>query len=316
MKLLTLLSFLIFLNPLAMSSAQQDEHYVVPLTEHGHPDFQGGWETASFTMMERPPGLSLSVTAEVAEVIANATWEVFPDVHDPDFTLQGNYNLALVRGVYHTSVVIKPDDGLIPYTQIGLQLVASNVHRKSELFDHPEQRNRFERCLEGFGLPPMVMSPISYPQQIVQNRDHVMIYSEDPGGVRIIHLNKDARKNAPASMKGQSTGHWEGATLVVTTTSFRSDDPARAGIGRAVLIGGKSTVHERFTRVSATELFYEFTVEDDEFYTQPWSGEFSFYTLGGNVYEFSCHEGNYSLPSILRGGQAEQARLNAENSSD
>ena len=316
MKLLMLLACLIMLNPLAISSAQSIKPYVVPLTEHGHPNFQGGWETASFTMMERPPGLPLSVSPEQAKGIADATWGVFPDVLDPDFSLQGNYNLALVRGKYHTSVVITPEDGTIPYTQAGLQLVASTRLRNSEMFDHPEQRPKYERCLEGFGMPPMRMFPIAYPHQIVQNRDHVMIYSEDPGGARIIHLANNARLDIPASFKGQSIGHWDGATLVVKTASFRHDYPDRFGIGRALLIGAETTVHERFTRVSDTELFYEFTVEDDAFYTQPWSGEFSFYTLEGNVYEFSCHEGNYSLPGILRGGQAVQARLKAENPSD
>ena len=32
----------------------------------------------------------------------------------------------------------------------------------------------------------------------------------------------------------------------------------------------------------------------------------------GPTYEYACHENNYSLPNILRGGQAEAARLAAE----
>ena len=62
------------------------------------------------------------------------------------------------------------------------------------------------------------------------------------------------------------------------------------------------------------ELLYQFTVEDPTFYTEPWSGEFSFYWFDGNTYEFSCHEGNYALPGKLRGGQMEVARLAAEKS--
>jgi len=51
--------------------------------------------------------------------------------------------------------------------------------------------------------------------------------------------------------------------------------PTRNVVGRSLLLGPRTKITERFTRVSATELFYQFTIEDDELYTQPWSGEFS-----------------------------------------
>ncbi len=55
-------------------------------------------------------------------------------------------------------------------------------------------------------------------------------------------------------------------------------------------------------------MFYQFTIDDGELYTHPWVGEFSFRWHDGPIYEFACHEGNYSLPNTLRGGQAEAAR--------
>jgi hypothetical protein len=60
-------------------------------------------------------------------------------------------------------------------------------------------------------------------------------------------------------------------------------------------------------------LFYQFTVDDDDIYTRPWTGEFSFRRHDGPIYEFACHEANYSLPNILRGGQAEAARAVEQN---
>jgi hypothetical protein len=75
-----------------------------------------------------------------------------------------------------------------------------------------------------------------------------------------------------------------------------------------LLLGPNSRITERLTRVSDTELFYRYTVEDANLYTQPWSGEFSLTRHDGPTYEYGCHEGNYSLPNILRGGQAEAAR--------
>lgn len=70
---------------------------------------------------------------------------------------------------------------------------------------------------------------------------------------------------------------------------------------------GKIT--ERFTRWSDNEIFYEYTVDDPAIYTQPWSGEMSFYKETA-LFEYACHEGNYSLPGIL--GGARRAEMDAE----
>jgi hypothetical protein len=56
------------------------------------------------------------------------------------------------------------------------------------------------------------------------------------------------------------------------------------------------------------ELLYQFTVIDPKVYTEPWLGEFSIYPLDGALYEHACHEGNYSLPNILRGARIAEER--------
>jgi hypothetical protein len=66
------------------------------------------------------------------------------------------------------------------------------------------------------------------------------------------------------------------------------------------VLSRNTLITERFTRASATELFYRFTVEDDELYTQPWAGEFSMTRFEGPIYEYACHEANYSLTNVLR----------------
>ena len=50
-----------------------------------------------------------------------------------------------------------------------------------------------------------------------------------------------------------------------------------------------------------------FTVEDDELYTRSWTGEFSMTRHDGPVYEYACHEGNYSLANALRSRSPEEA---------
>jgi hypothetical protein len=156
---------------------------------------------------------------------------------------------------------------------------------------------------------PIRTVPVFLPQQIVQTRNHVVISSEGPAGLRIIPLSDDELPAVVRSISGYSSGHWEGDTLVVRTRHLRADDPSRTTVGRPLLITRGTTITERFTRVSDTELFYQFTVEDPELYTQPWNGEFSLSRFDGKLYEYACHEGNYSLPNILSGGQAEAARL-------
>jgi hypothetical protein len=132
--------------------------------------------------------------------------------------------------------------------------------------------------------------------------------SEDAIGLRVIHLRPQAPPDAIRSVEGYSAGRSEGDTLVVETTHRRAGHPAREVIGRPLVISPNTKITERFTRVSDRELFYRFTIEDAALYTQPWSGEFSMTRFDGRVFEYACHEGNYSLPNSLRGGQAEAAK--------
>ena len=59
---------------------------------------------------------------------------------------------------------------------------------------------------------------------------------------------------------------------------------------------------ERFSRQSADELLYEFTVHDPD-YTAPYSGEFIWPQTDEQNYEYACHEGNYAMGGILRGAR-------------
>ena len=62
-------------------------------------------------------------------------------------------------------------------------------------------------------------------------------------------------------------------------------------------------VTERFSRTGENEMLYEFTVEDDEAYTQAWTAQIPMRTAEGALYEYACHEGNYALPGILAGAR-------------
>jgi len=284
--------------------AQQPSRYTVPRTEHGHPDFQGAWAIAFLTPIERPSGVeSLVVDAEQAKTVAAAIRANSPKVVDPDVQLDNLQELARVKGQFRTSVIVDPPDGKMPLTRAGVDLAAAVDRAFLEDFDHPEQRPLTERCLEPVGFAPIRPLHVRIPLQIVQTRDYVVFMFEDSVGLRLIHLAGQPLPERVRTAEGYSTGRWDGATLVVETTHLRASYPARDVIGRPLVLSPRTKVTERFTRVSETELFYRYTVEDPELYTRPWSGEFSMAKYDGPLFEYACHEGNYSLPNILRGGQ-------------
>ena len=110
----------------------------------------------------------------------------------------------------------------------------------------------------------------------------------------------------PRSWLGDSVGHWEGDTLVVDTTNF-TDSP---GLGGA---SGELHVIERFTRTDRDVLLYRFTVDDPTVWTEPWSGEYVWPATDERVYEYACHEANYSLGGILRGARLLENDVLAES---
>ncbi len=166
-------------------------------------------------------------------------------------------------------------------------------------YDDIEQRPYAERCLMGFGStqgPPMLPVLYNNHKRIVQTEDHVMILVEMNHDARVIRL--DGEHDDPAMRKwlGDSVGRWEGDTLVVSTRNFRD----RPGLGSA---SRDLRVVERFTRLDADSLHYEFEVEDPSTWTQPWKGDYVWPTTTNKVFEYACHEGNYAMGGIMRGAR-------------
>ena len=209
-----------------------------------------------------------------------------------------------MRGEYRSSLLVQPADGQMPYTQKGLKLVERADWMDSLADDNPEERTTFDRCLAGLGQPPIRQIPAMVPNTFLQTPREIVILTEDVASLRVIHL--DGTPPPPAALtsyEGFSSGHWEGDTLVVETTHIRADDPIRGGFGRPVLVEPDSKLTERFTRVSPTELNYQYTVEDPDLYTAPWLAEYSFRLQDTTFYEYACHEGNYSMTNILLAGR-------------
>ena len=224
------------------------------------------------------------------------------DNTDPDIDIFGPPVLAIVNGEYRSSVIVYPENGVLPYNELGTQRSAHSYFGGVG-YDGPEQRPGTERCIEAWHSPPMRAFMYQLYSGFVQTEDTIAIISEEVVPLRIIHMNGHQRPDAIRTMEGHSVGHWEGDTLVVETTHFSDVNPERATIGRPMLLSSEAHITERFTRTSDTELNYQFSVNDPRYYTEAWRGEFSFTRNeeSDHIYEYACHEGNYSMTGALRG---------------
>ncbi len=303
----------------------------IPRTASGKPDLQGTWTNASLSSLERAARLPLVLTEEQAKALEArraAAAEAGQRPTDPNapppkagqdvgaynqFWMDPGSQYGRVKGEIRSSWIVDPADGRIPYTAEGKKLLDQELYTVRNQFDGPEVRLVSERCLVGFGStggPPMINVIYNNNYQIVQNDDHVMILVEMNHDARIIPLNEVAE--LPAQWLGRSKGRWEGDTLVVETTGFRKEESLRPYFTSNFYVSPDATVTERFTRWSEDQLVYEFTVNDPRIYTQPWRAEMVMNKAAGEMFEYACHEGNYSLPGILQGARKNE-RLGIAN---
>jgi len=146
----------------------------------------------------------------------------------------------------------------------------------------------------------------------VQTDDTVMILVEMNHDARMIRLNSEHLPDTIRPWLGDSIGHWDGDTLVVETTNFNPGESLRLNYNQSYYMSPDAKVTERLTRISDSQLFYEFAVEDPAIYEQTWRGEMVFNATDEPIYEYACHEGNYALPGILAGAREEEKALAKE----
>jgi len=311
-----------------LGSVQAQATYAPPRTPDGRPDLQGVWTNASLTPLERPRSVKGPVISEEqalraegqrARMMAAQNSATNPAEGAPRAGQDvGGYNAfwidpgttyGLVKGERRTSWIVEPQDGRIPYSETGRKTYDARLARVRGTFDGPEIRPQGERCIVGFGStggPPMVNVLYNNHYQIVQTPDHVVIMVEMNHDARVIPING---KHAPDSFRkwlGDSIGWWEGDTLVVETVNFHPDIALRPNMDQSFFLGDRAKVVERFTRVAEGTIHYEFTVEDPTAFTQPWRAEMSLNATPAKIYEYACHEGNYSLPGILAGARQDE----------
>ena len=302
-----------------------------PRTAWGQPDLQGVWDFRTITPMERPTGRA-DQTFLTDEEAANLGQEAV----DRDVTLAnrpaqrtkvdptgnvdrgadgapGSYNQfwfdrgTSVITTQRTSLVVDPPDGRIP------PLTPSAERHRAALAEAREGTGPHEptpggwvedlgsnglqaRCITGFNSgPPMTPGGYNNNFQLFQTPDTVVIFNEMNHNARVVSLIGQPHLGL-RQWAGDSRGYWDGDTLVVETANFLRETSFMRGGSTAAL-----QLTERFTRESTDVLVYEVTVNDPETWTLPWTYQLPMRRNPNPVYEYACHEGNFSMAVILAG---------------
>jgi hypothetical protein len=270
------------------------------------PDLQGIWNFSSLTPLERPAQLAgkAVLTEEEAADFERQTLERNNadrrrETADADVSVAYNdawYDRGTkVVGNKRSSLIVDPPDGRIPALTPGGQIKANaraEMRRQHGPADGPEDRSLAERCLMFNAGPPMLPGPYNNNVQIVQAPTFVVIANEMIHDARIVPL--DGRPHLPQTIR-------EDHTLVVDTTNFTEKSNFR---------GADENLHlvERFTRVDAHTLNYEFTIDDPTMFSRPWTVSLPMNMSEGQIYEYACHEGNYAMSGMLKGARAKEPK--------
>ena len=296
-------------------------------TPWGDPDLQGTWTNTTTTPLQRPADLAdkAFLTAEEhavrdEQVALSVDLDNRYPAGDAEAPVSvGAYNnYWMERGTLgtRTSLIIDPPDGRLPPVtreEQALQSRGKVSTFSSSRFDSVEDFNALDRCISR-GMPGAMMPGFyNHNYQILQTPDHVVIFVEMVHDARIIPL--DGRSHLPAGVRqwmGDSRGRWEGDTLVVESTNFADKVNGRQELGHTqgggTVFGGDANLRliERFTRVSADAIDYEFTVVDPTVWETPWTASLPMTAIDGPLFEYACHEGNYAMTNILAGARAEE----------
>ena len=297
--------------PPAVGAQSAANRWTATRTPDGQPDLQGYWTNATVTPLERPAEFAGKDFLTEKEAIAyekqkrlEEASQAKDDIHYDNVIWQSeSYEKGVSRR--RTSLIVDPADGrmppLVPLSpdrqQARAMRAGANARFNAGLPNDVYDMSLPVRCIIRTDSPPYLPTIYNNNFHIFQSPGYVAIAPEMIHSARIIPL--DSRPHLGSSLHqwlGDTRGRWDGNTLVVETTNFRSDD----GV---VFQGGNPAtfrITERFTRVDADTLTYQFTVEDPATWTRIDPAE--------QMYEYACHEDNFDIVHFLTGARAREKR--------
>ncbi len=299
-------------------------------TPWGDPDLQGVWDHRTLTPLERPDQLA-GKEVFTEEEAAQFQAEQLSDIEGRDDAVPadivGNYNQfwfdrgTTVVATRRTSRIVDPSDGRLPPLTPEAQR-----HSTSPEAQRVTQAGRGivppvswadlspgSRCIHhGKAGPPINPGAYNNNIQLFQAPGYVAILNEQIHSVRVIPL--DGRPHLGPGIRqwmGDSRGRWDGEVLIIETTNFNGKH-ARAG--RPTLTSSeRQSLTERFSRLDAETLLYEYTVTDPATWSEPWTAQVTMNKSQDLLYEYACHEGNYSMAVRLAGARATEREAAANS---
>ena len=284
----------------------------IPKTLWGAPNLQGIWTNATATPLERP--------AQYAniKVLPQDQRSQFGEAVLEQYGKGGReawFDLglkALASG--QTSLIVSPDNGKIPWrTDFKKAIKASEetVYPWEKTapgapFNSYRDLDTGERCItDGVGLYPQ--HPYNNNFQIFQTERYIVIAQEMYHEYRIIPLDgRPHLEPAVSQWLGDARGNWEADTLVIESQGYLD---GRSWHWAVPWRSAQSTMKltERLTRTDEFTIDYSFTMTDPTRFSEPWTARIPLTNnpaergvTGGELYEFACHEGNYSIPNMLK----------------
>jgi hypothetical protein len=331
LALIALLMACVAASIAAQTQPSARQTYTPPRTAWGDPDLEGVWPSTAMVgvPLERSKefGARLFLTdAEFKERQAAAAKQEALDTLDFDIEKPPAEIVALgdvgnetsppphwlERGEpsRQSSLVVDPQDGRIPaYTSDGQarQKLAKTTYIKQTGFSSPSELGPYDRCISRGVVGSMLPVVYNNGNRIVQAPGYVVIQNEMIHEARIIPL--DGRPSLPGTLRsymGDSRGRWDGNTLVIRTTNMNGVNGLQAN-GQLMLTSDAVELVEKFTRTAADTIQYEVTITDPKTWARPWTMSFPLKAdTEYQMFEYACHEGNYSMRNTLSGSRADE----------
>lgn len=289
------------------AAAYADRGWRAPRTSWGHPSLQGTWSTDDMRGIpfDRPEALGTQEFVSDEQFIERAKRQQAGTEHAEN--VQTFHRVAYGSRVFgFSSLVVDPPNGRTPaLTAVGrarAEAAAKTGSFGPGPFDKFEDFSLYDRCIAR-SLSSGI-SAVLYGNGLViaQSPDSVTITYEMIHETRVIPL--DARPHLAdgiAQYTGNARGRWEGDTLVVETTGFTDKTSLSSGAPHSTSL--RTT--ERIRRIDPEMIEYRITIDDPVTYTAPFTARAVWTTQPGyDVYEYSCHEGNYAVSGGLSGERA------------
>ncbi len=301
-----------------------------PRTAWGDPDLQGVWDFRTITPLQRPEEysdrefLTAEEAARAEQEVVDRNQELLerpaerteaadqvdrrsdgtPGFYNNFWLDQGTRTIDTRR----TSLVVDPPNGRLPeLSPEGSERAdARRAYRQEHPADSWLDRSAYDRCILGFNAgPPITPGGYNQNMQVFQTPDHVALVTEMVHTHRIVPLDgRPALGEDIRQWTGDSRAHWDGDTLVIETRNFNDQRGWRGTTPNMTLV-------ERLTRIDEDTLDYTYTVTDPETWVSPWTASLPMQLAAEPMYEYACHEGNYSMEGILAGARAEEAEAAA-----